>query len=181
MPEPAADVRTFVRLYETHYTAILAYALRRTDRATAHDVVAETFLVAWRRCADATDGGLPWLYRTAALTLRNRIRAETRAQLLHDRLARQHPTGDTSDFADLVAESDRVRLAMLSVLSDAECELVRLAVWEQLGHRELALVIGSTRGSVAVRLHRARRKLRNALIGSGADEVPIRPAAVEEP
>jgi RNA polymerase sigma-70 factor (ECF subfamily) len=45
LPEPR-----FRQLYEQHYRAILAYSLRRCrNDADAHDVVAETFLVAWRR------------------------------------------------------------------------------------------------------------------------------------
>ena len=38
----------FSAFYRAHYAAVLRYTLRRTDRETAHDVVSETFLVAWR-------------------------------------------------------------------------------------------------------------------------------------
>ena len=39
----------FSAFYRAHYAAVLRNTLRRTDRETAHDVVSETFLVAWRR------------------------------------------------------------------------------------------------------------------------------------
>jgi DNA-directed RNA polymerase specialized sigma24 family protein len=39
----------FTGLYREHHAAILRYASRRTDPDTAPDIVAETFLVAWRR------------------------------------------------------------------------------------------------------------------------------------
>ena len=40
--------RLFIRLYDEHVEAVRRYAWRR-DPALADDVVAETFLVAWRR------------------------------------------------------------------------------------------------------------------------------------
>jgi RNA polymerase sigma-70 factor (ECF subfamily) len=36
-------------LFREHGADVLAYALRRTDSASAEDVVAEVFLIAWRR------------------------------------------------------------------------------------------------------------------------------------
>jgi len=45
---PTERETTFTALFEAHVDAVRAYAWRR-DPATADDVVAETFLVAWRR------------------------------------------------------------------------------------------------------------------------------------
>ncbi|MCW2931460.1 MAG: hypothetical protein JWM19_2422 [Actinomycetia bacterium] len=42
----------FRALYEQHYLAVLRYATRRVAADAASDVVAETFLVAWRRLDD---------------------------------------------------------------------------------------------------------------------------------
>jgi len=42
----------FTAIYEANYHRILGYALRRTSRDDTADVVAETFLVAWRRLGD---------------------------------------------------------------------------------------------------------------------------------
>ncbi len=52
-------------LYDRSYSKVLGYALRRADsRDDAFDVVAETFLVAWRRLDDVPEGerALLWLY-----------------------------------------------------------------------------------------------------------------------
>ncbi len=58
----------FRRLFAEHNRQVLAYALRRCEqRADAEDVVAGTFAVAWRRFADAPDGGAP-----ARVALRDR-------------------------------------------------------------------------------------------------------------
>lgn len=56
-------------VYDDNYELILGYALRRTDTADdAADVVADTFLVAWRRLDDVPKGEQArlWLYGTAA-------------------------------------------------------------------------------------------------------------------
>lgn len=45
------------------YASVRAHALRRADPDTAQEVVAETFLTAWRRLDDVPDPPLAWLYR----------------------------------------------------------------------------------------------------------------------
>jgi DNA-directed RNA polymerase specialized sigma24 family protein len=64
----------FGRLYREHGRAILAYALRRVgDPEDAADVVAETFLIAWRRLGDvpAGDRARLWLYAVARRVVAN--------------------------------------------------------------------------------------------------------------
>lgn len=42
-------------LYETYCPRVLAYALRRTSMEEAEEVVAESFIVAWRRLDEVPD------------------------------------------------------------------------------------------------------------------------------
>jgi RNA polymerase sigma-70 factor (ECF subfamily) len=70
-----------------HAGFVLAYARRRTDSATADDVVADVFLTAWRRLADVPSDPLPWLLGIARRILANRRRGEARTAALHHRLA----------------------------------------------------------------------------------------------
>ena len=68
---------------------MLAYVLRRVERAEdAGDVVAETFLVAWRRMdkVPAGDEARLWLYGVARRQLANQRRGELRRSRLADRL-----------------------------------------------------------------------------------------------
>lgn len=68
----------FREVYDRHYAAVVGYALRRADsRDDAADVVAETFLIAWRRLDDLPGGddALLWLYATARRVLRIRSAA----------------------------------------------------------------------------------------------------------
>ncbi len=101
----------FCALYTAHYGQVLAFTRRRTDEATARDVTAETFLVAWRRLEVALERGLPWLYTTAAMVLRNHHRAQHRAQAVHDRIA-QLPLTDREDHAEAHADRDALLRAV---------------------------------------------------------------------
>lgn len=152
-----ADER-FRRLFQAQFRAVLAYALRRTrSREDADDVAAETFAVAWRRM-DQLPGGestLPWLYGVARRCLANQRRTERRATALTDRLAREHQSP--------AAESTSPVLDALERLPEAEREILRLAAWEDLEARHIALVLDITPNAAAIRLHRARRRLRAEL------------------
>jgi RNA polymerase sigma-70 factor (ECF subfamily) len=69
--------RRFQEFYRAHEAAVLAYARRRAP-AIAEDVVAETFLVCWRRLDDVPANALPWLYAVARNVLANERRKQAR-------------------------------------------------------------------------------------------------------
>jgi len=50
-------------------------------------------------------------------------------------------------------------LSALVQLRSTDQEILRLAVWEELSHRQIGLVVGCSEATVAVRLHRARGRL----------------------
>src|SRR5437870_5088069 len=84
-----APIERFRAIYVENYLAVLAYALRRTETDDdAADVVAETFLVLWRRLDDAPAGDQtrPWLYGVARRVLSNARRSERRRSRLVARL-----------------------------------------------------------------------------------------------
>ena len=152
----------FEDIYEAHYRAVTAYARRRTsDPVDAQDVVADTFTVAWRRLAEVPEGDAarPWLYGVARRVLANQRRGNRRRDDLSTRLQTEH-AGTVELESDVIASDERrTVLAALSRLRDADQEILRLAVWEELPHREIAQVLGGSESSVAVRLHRARARL----------------------
>src|SRR5215469_3180717 len=155
----------FSDLYQGQYEAVLRYALRRTDPETARDVVAETFLVAWRRLdavpAESSMAG-PWLYGVARRVLANTERSRLRAERLMTRLGQEQRATNAPDAAGSIAESARLRSA-LATLSELDQEALRLVGWEELDLAAAALAMGCTRATMAVRLHRARRRLEQAL------------------
>jgi RNA polymerase sigma-70 factor, ECF subfamily len=143
---------------EEHTPAVLAYALRRASRDDAADVVAETFLVAWRRLDDVDEGtALPWLYAVARNVLLSQQRATRRQQAIAERVAAGSP-----DAEETPSGSPRV-LDALAALSEAEREVLMLAAWEELSSSEAARVLGCSATAYRIRLHRARRRLRERL------------------
>jgi RNA polymerase sigma-70 factor (ECF subfamily) len=152
----------FEDIYEAHYRAVTAYARRRTtDPVDAQDVVADTFTVAWRRLAEVPDGDAarPWLYAVARRVLANQRRGKRRRDDLSTRLATQRAGTVELESQVIASHERRTVLSALSRLRDADQEILRLAVWEELPHREIAQVVGGSEASVAVRLHRARSRL----------------------
>lgn len=77
----------FELLYAKYAPAVKAYVLRRADASSADDVVAEVFVVCWRRFEDVPIDPLPWLLGVARRVLSTQRRGERRRGALHDRLA----------------------------------------------------------------------------------------------
>jgi RNA polymerase sigma-70 factor (ECF subfamily) len=172
----SAEHERFVSLYERHASLVLAYARRRIDPAEAEDVLAETFLVAWRRRDDVPDDALPWLYAVAGNVLRNRTRSERRRAALSTRLAAEsarlaaesaaQPPPAPDDHGRLPADDDapdpRLRAA-LDRLRPLDREALLLTAWEGLTSERAARAAGCSRATFHVRLHRARKRLAQAL------------------
>ena len=173
--DDTVDVDVLVTgVYERHAGAIAAYALRRADAADAADVVADTFLVAWRRHGEMPDepNTLPWLYGVARRVLANQRRSRHRRTKLHDRLRNEFVEfDDRIDRHDDTEEFRRVAAALDS-LTDDDAELLRLTAWEGLSPTELALTMDLEPDAVRQRLRRARQRLRHRLASD--DRTPRR-------
>lgn len=150
-------------LYAEHADRVLAYARRRVDPQDAPDVVAETFLAAWRRREAIPTDALPWLYAVARNVISNSRRAERRRDALHGRLA----VVRTGDGEDPVARVDdhTVVISALRQLPPMEREALMLVTWEDLEPHRAAAALGCSAAALRVRLHRGRRKLRSLLDG----------------
>jgi len=157
---PSARQRRLETVFHEHADAVLAYARRRSDPDTAQEIVAETFTVAWRRIDDLPEAALPWLLATARKLLANSRRMADRRYALTLRLAQQPPTSDDRTAAVDLALSARAALASLPT---AEREAMELIAWEGLTPTEAADVLGCSRRTIAVRIHRARRRLRGPM------------------
>lgn len=173
MGRQGAEVR-FERLYAEHGRAVLAYAVRRaTDVEDAADVVADTFLVAWRRLDDVPAGEAArlWLYGVARNVLANQQRSEHRRQRLGERLRAELPAA--LEDAPLPASQTGAVRAALAQLGPEDQEILRLAGWEELSPGEIAIVLGISQIAARSRLHRARRRLRAALERAPEDQSPV--------
>lgn len=142
------------------------YAVRRIDPDTAQDVLADAFLVMWRRLEEVPAGAeLPWCYAVTRLCLANATRSARRQRGLVARIAALDPPPQPA--IDDGPDPDLVRA--LRTLPAAEQEVLRLWAWEDLAPREIAVVLGTSANAVSIRLHRARRRLAAALDGARQD------------
>lgn len=155
----AEDSQLFEQLFRMHYADVLAYARRRASADVALDAVADTFLVTWRRIADVPEDALPWLLAVARRSLANQTRSGRRRDALRAKVQLlERPDLDSTE-----AEADAEIFAALRELSDAEREAILLIAWEGLTPRQAARSLGCSNVAFRARLHRARRRLTNAL------------------
>jgi RNA polymerase sigma-70 factor, ECF subfamily len=160
------DEREFRELYRDHAGAVFTYAQRRLDRSDAEDLVADVFLVAWRRGDEPPRDSRAWLMAVARRTLANRLRAKRRAGALAERLAREPARPPFEGQPD----SDVEILRALDVLGDDDRELLEWLTWDGLTRTQLAAVFEVSTGTIAVRVHRAKRRLARALASSSETE-----------
>jgi RNA polymerase sigma factor (sigma-70 family) len=164
--------RRFEDVYAANCAPILGYVLRRTDNPDdAADVIAETFLTAWRRIDAVPPGDQArlWLYGVARRVLANHHRGERRRIAANDRLrvqlaARCQPPEYTGELAEI---ADAFRS-----LPEPDRELLALVGWEGLDHGQIAAVLGCSRNAVRIRLHRARRRFAEAFASNQAEACP---------
>jgi RNA polymerase sigma factor (sigma-70 family) len=140
-------------------------------------VAAETFLIAWRRQAQLPDHVVPWLLTTAANCLANQRRARQRSAALFDRLAALSAGTTAAADDDLARRAQRRALvAALAELGDRDRELLLLTHWDGLAPRDAGVVLGLNPVLLRARLHRASRRLRQAL-ASELEREDLRPRA----
>ncbi|HEX6685068.1 MAG TPA: RNA polymerase sigma factor [Candidatus Limnocylindrales bacterium] len=155
--------RRFTALYDAHHAQVYAYAVSRVGRRFADDIVSDTFLVAWRKLGAVPAAALPWLLGVARNLVRERTRDEDKQASLAAEL-RAWVEEAHEDVADGIAERAAV-LAALARLSADDRELLTLMAWHNLSAREAARVLGCSTATFFVRLHRARKRLSEALAG----------------
>ncbi len=159
----------FTVVFRRHAPYIQRYVVRRLGQDAADDIVAETFLAAFRQrdCYDLSRADArPWLYGIATNLIGRHRLAETRQ---YRAVARSGADPVTESFTDGV--DDRVsagaasrRLAVgLARLSAELRDTLLLVTWGDLSYEEAATALGVPIGTVRSRVSRARGKLRRAL------------------
>ncbi|MEU7798600.1 RNA polymerase sigma factor [Micromonospora arborensis] len=162
-PPGKRDEGWFTSLYAAEYAHIVRYGLRRlADSDASAELAQEVFVVAWRRRAEVPDHSLPWLYGVARRLLANQWRSRRGAPALLPITDVDAARVAGSSGADVTVGVADVRAA-LAILSELDQEILRLVGWEELTVSEAAKVLGCTRAAAAVRLHRARRRLAEAM------------------
>jgi RNA polymerase sigma-70 factor, ECF subfamily len=153
----------FERLYHEQWTAVVNYARFRLGAGEAEDVAADAFSRAWQRRDQyqSQQGPLEtWLWGIARNAATDRLRRRRSAPAPLER----------SVMADLDLEADAARrveiervTAAMKRLADLDRELIALRFGAGLTNRAIARLVGLSEGNVALRLHRALRRLRVTL------------------
>jgi RNA polymerase sigma-70 factor (ECF subfamily) len=178
MPEDQADLvaaardgdrAAFDELVRTTYADAYTLAYRLTgDEEDARDVVQDAYLRAYKGLrkfrGDAQFS--TWMYRIVANCASTQLTKRSRAR--HDDLtddspfADERPEGDPQLVAEASSLRDRVSLALEDLPPRLRAVVVLRDVYD-LPHDAIAKELGITEAAAKVRLHRARRKLREDL------------------
>ncbi|MBM2620894.1 RNA polymerase sigma factor [Actinoplanes sp. LDG1-06] len=159
----------FAELFDRYFAQLHRYAARRLGRAGGDDVAAETMLVAFtRRASFDPDKGTvrAWLFGIATNLIRGQQRDEIRGYRAYARAATDPAEPGHEDSATARAAADVARnriLAALAGLSTGDRDALLLVVWGEMSHEEAAAALQVPVGTIGSRIHRARRRLRDAL------------------
>ena len=159
----------FTEVFRRHAPYIQRYVVRRLGQDAADDIVAETFLLAFRQ-RDSYDqtrsDARPWLYGIATNLIGHHRRAEIR---LYRALARTGADPVTESFTDRIDDrvsastAGRRLAAALARLSAELRDTLLLVAWGDLSYEETATALGVPVGTVRSRISRARSALRRSL------------------
>ncbi|MEV6863111.1 RNA polymerase sigma factor [Streptosporangium subroseum] len=162
------DPEQFAMLFDRYARQIHLYAARRIGTQAADDIVAETFLAAFRR-RDSYDLSFPlarpWLYGIATTLIARHRRQEERLLRALSRTGVDplpEPMADTVVGRVAARGRERELAGALASLSRGDRDVL-LVAWEDLGYEEVARALGTPLGTVRSRLHRARKKARAVL------------------
>jgi RNA polymerase sigma-70 factor (sigma-E family) len=170
----AAD-EAVTTMYQAHYPALVrAAALLVGDRATAEDVVQDSFVAmhrAWRRLRDPSKA-LPYLRRS--------VINNSRSVLRHRAVAGRHPSLPAPELPSaedsaLAAVQRSSMLAALTALPAKQQEVLVLRYYADLSEAQIAAAMGITRGAVKSHAARARDSLRALLCTNREPPAPRQP------
>jgi len=174
------DTQAFGQLVRRHQQRIHRLALHMLrDRAEAEDVMQETFIRAYRALArfDGRSEPYTWFYRITinlslnALRSRKSHRTTTESD---DARLDALMSEKQSSHADPPAEAARSQLyAALAQGIDELSETLRttlvLVCIDGRSHEEASQILGAPEGTIAWRVHEARRKLKEYMAKRGFD------------
>ena len=163
------EPEAFAEVFRRYAPDITRYVARRLGEDAAEDVVAETFLTAFRQREGydlARPHARPWLYGIATNLMGRHRRTEVRQLRLLERTGVDPVTAPFTERTDerLIAEASRRNLAgALAALPKGHRDALLLVAWGDLSYPEAAEALGVRLGTVRSRINRARNRLRKEL------------------
>lgn len=156
----------FEVFFRANYDRLEQYVRRRVPHARVDDVVAGTFVVAWKKFDAVEQPSLPWLFRIASFEVKSSHR---KAQRDGRNLSSESLDG-IAHTVNEIFDAEPLRHAM-SELSDVDQEILRLVHWDELTRSEIAEVLELAVSAVNMRYHRAIERLEQRLISTTASRM----------
>jgi RNA polymerase sigma-70 factor (ECF subfamily) len=182
------DGAAFGELYDFYLPRLFGFIVRRVgERSVAEDLTATTFeraLTAVRRSDFRNESFGGWLYRVAANAIVDHVRSGRRLRRLGssafdaeadglDEAAAHGRTvvfGDENALDQFATMLDRDQLAAaLRRLPETHRRVLVLRFYDDLDVEEICSVLGCSRATFAVKLHRALAALRGAMEAETTD------------
>ncbi|WP_020663568.1 RNA polymerase sigma factor [Amycolatopsis benzoatilytica] len=182
-----SDPAAFEAFYRAHLDLVYGFVARRvSDPHLAADLTAEVFLAAIESAHtyQETRGSLTgWLFGVARNVVNAERRRAARALAVEHRISGRR----LLDGAEIVRMEERIEAAAtarrayaaMDQLSEADRAVLELAALDGLSVADVAAVLNITAVAARVRLHRARRRIRDLLApaapgnGSAGDLEPL--------
>lgn len=166
-----------VRRHQQRIHRLAVHMLR--DRAEAEDVTQETFIRAFQALArfDGRSEAYTWFYRITVNLSLNRIRSRKTSRATHDSddprldgvLTDKRP--ETSDPAGSAQRRELYLVLCQGIdqLSETLRTTLILVCIDGRSHEDVSSILGAPEGTIAWRIHEARRKLKEFLNARGFD------------
>jgi RNA polymerase sigma-70 factor (ECF subfamily) len=166
------DGDAFGELYDFYLPRIYGFIQRRVmERSVTEDLTATTFeraLAALRGGRFRNDSFGGWLYRVAANAVVDHVRASRRIGPVAD----EDQLDPAPDALSAALDRDDLRRAMSS-LADGHRRVLALRFFDDLESAEASAVLGCSRRTFAVKLHRAIGALRDALAADSRETLEV--------
>jgi RNA polymerase sigma-70 factor (ECF subfamily) len=184
----SGDPAAFDALVRRYRPRIFALALHLTGSKTeADDITQDAFLRAYRNIGrfEGRSEFFTWLYRIAlnrALNVRRDQRRRITMSLDDPRLTlalEVDAQGDPRRALEL-RETYKVLLGAFDSLSPLLRTTIALTLLQGLSYKEAAVVLDTTEGTIAWRVHEARRKMSEAMSKMLKDPTPVERLRVAE-
>jgi len=163
----------FASWYHEHRGSVFRYVrFRVASREAAEDVTSEVFMKALRSFArydPSRASARTWLLRIARNAVTDHLRALRRRGSLHVSLDRVPDlVADVPSQEERVLRQERIERLLNGsrTLKPSDQEILSLRYGSGLSNREIAETMGISNNAVAVRLHRALKRLRAAVDGA---------------
>jgi RNA polymerase sigma factor (sigma-70 family) len=163
------DPERFAVLFHRHAGSINRYVTRRLGPGPAEDIVAETFLAAFRqrgRYDPVRRDARPWLYGIAGNLIRRHRRDEVRQLRAWERTGIDPVTESFAELVDARVSANLANRAVAAALASLDAkqrDVVLLVAWGDLTYDQVGEALGVAEGTVRSRMSRARTQLRKTL------------------